>query len=204
MRSCVESGRMGPTGITGLPCEPRTSSGISADPRRRRPFSTAWPQRQNPRRSAPSVAVEACAEAVAARWETAVEKAWAALSSPTVHDFHAMLASSALTMAQGALGKIDDITHLAAESIDRAISSSQASPMRFWYAAVHARACRLTGRIEECVRSAEQLADSAPDVPGVAAANLAFLLGHAELDPDGWSASARGPNVSPWPRPVFD
>ena len=127
------------------------------------------------------VAVEACAEAVAARWETAVEKAWAALSSSTVHDFHAMLASSALTMAQGALGKIDDITHLAAESIDRAITSSQASPMRFWYAAVYARACRLTGRIEECVRSAEQLADSAPDVPGVAAANRAFLLGHAEL-----------------------
>src|ERR1700723_1435808 len=59
MRSCVESRRMGPTGITGLPCEPRTSSGISADPRRRRPFSTAWPQRQNPRRSAPSVAAQA-------------------------------------------------------------------------------------------------------------------------------------------------
>ena len=31
------------------------------------------------------------------------------------------------------------------------------------------------------MRSAKQLADSAPDVSGVAAANLAFLLGHAEL-----------------------
>ncbi|HEY1440008.1 MAG TPA: LuxR C-terminal-related transcriptional regulator [Mycobacterium sp.] len=126
-------------------------------------------------------AVEACAEAVAARWETAVEKARAALSSPTVPDFHAMLASSALTTALGALGKIDDITHLAAESIDRAITSFQASPMRLWYAVVYARACRLTGRIDESLRAAKQLADSAPDVPGVAAANLAFLLGHAEL-----------------------
>jgi DNA-binding CsgD family transcriptional regulator len=127
------------------------------------------------------VAVEACAEAVAARWETAVEKARAALNSSTVPDFHAMLASSALTMALGALGKIDDITNHAAECIDRAITSFQASPMRFWYAAVYAQACRLTGRTDECVRSAKQLADSAPDVPGVAAANLAFLLGHAEL-----------------------
>jgi DNA-binding NarL/FixJ family response regulator len=127
------------------------------------------------------VAVEACAEAVATHWETAVEKARAALSSSTVPDFHAMLASSALTMALGALGKIDDITHLAAEPIDRAITSFQASPMRFWYGAVYARACRLTGRTDECVRSAKQLADSASDVSGVAAANLAFLLGHAEL-----------------------
>ena len=88
------------------------------------------------------VAVEACAEAVAARWETAVEKARAALSSSTVPDFHAMLASSVLAMALGALGRIDDITHLAAESIDRAITSFQASPMRFWYGAVYAQACR--------------------------------------------------------------
>jgi DNA-binding NarL/FixJ family response regulator len=127
------------------------------------------------------VAVEACADAVAARWKTAVEKARAALNSSTVADFHAMLASGALTMALGALGKIDDLTNHAAESIDRATTSFQASPMRFWYAAVYAQACRLTGRTDECVRSAKQLADSAPDVPGVAAANLAFLLGHAEL-----------------------
>jgi DNA-binding CsgD family transcriptional regulator len=127
------------------------------------------------------VAVEACAEAVATRWETAVEKARAALSSSTVPDFHAMLASSVLAMALGALGKIDDLTHLAAEPIDRAITSFQTSPMRFWYGAVYAQACRLTGRTDECVRSAKQLADSAPEVSGAAAANLAFLLGHAEL-----------------------
>ena len=127
------------------------------------------------------VAVEACVDAVAARWETAAEKARAALSASMAPDFHVMLASGALTMALGALGKIDDVTNLAAESIDRAITSFGASPLRFWYAAVYAQACRLTGRIDECVRSAEQLADSAPDVPGVAAAYLAFLLGYAEL-----------------------
>ena len=41
--------------------------------------------------------------------------------------------------------------------------------------------CRLNGRIDECLRSAEQLSESARDVPGLAYANLAFLLGHAEL-----------------------
>jgi DNA-binding CsgD family transcriptional regulator len=39
----------------------------------------------------------------------------------------------------------------------------------------------LTGRVDDCVESAKQLADSARDVPGLAYANLSFLLGHAEL-----------------------
>jgi ATP/maltotriose-dependent transcriptional regulator MalT len=86
-----------------------------------------------------------------------------------------------LTMASGALGRIDEVSDLVAEAIDRAITSFQASPMRFWYGAVYARACRLTGRLDECVRSATQLSESARDVPGLAYANLAFLLGHAEL-----------------------
>ncbi|HME78366.1 MAG TPA: LuxR C-terminal-related transcriptional regulator [Mycobacterium sp.] len=126
-------------------------------------------------------AIEACVDAVMARCETAAEKAQAALRSPTLPDYHAMLASIALTIAQGALGKIDDITGLVAQAIDRAITSFQASPMRFWYGAVYARACRLNGRIDECVRSATQLSESARDVPGLAYANLAFLLGHAQL-----------------------
>ena len=137
--------------------------------------------RESAAQRAERVAVEACADAVAARGETAVKKARAVLSSSTLPDFHVMLASSALTMALGALGEIDDVTNHAAEYIDRATTSFHASPMRFWYAAVYAQACRLTGRIDECVRSATQLAGSAPDAPGVAAAYLAFLLGYAEL-----------------------
>ena len=39
----------------------------------------------------------------------------------------------------------------------------------------------LTGRIDEFVSTAKQLADSARDIPGLAYANLAFLLGNAEL-----------------------
>ena len=126
-------------------------------------------------------AVESCVDAVMARCETAAEKAAAALRSSTLPDFHAMLAYIALTMAHGALGRSDDLTDVAAEAIDRASTSFQASPMRLWFAAVYSRACRLTGRIDECVRSAEQLSNSARDVPGLAYANLAFLLGHAEL-----------------------
>jgi DNA-binding CsgD family transcriptional regulator len=126
-------------------------------------------------------AIESCVDAVMARCETAAEKAQAVLRSPTLPDFHAMLASIALTIAQGGLGKIADITDVVAEAIDRAIMSFQASPMRFWYGGVYARACRLSGRIDECVRSTEQLSESARDVPGLAYANLAFLQGHAEL-----------------------
>ncbi len=127
------------------------------------------------------IAVESCVDAVMARCETAAEKARAALRSATLPDFHAMLASIALTIAQGALGGVDDITDVVTEAIDRAITSFQASPMRFWYGGVYARACRLSGHIDECVRSARQLSESARDVPGLAYANLAFLQGHAEL-----------------------
>ena len=127
-------------------------------------------------------AIESCVDAVEVRCETAAEKATAAMASPTLPDYHAMLASIALIIAQGALGRIADITiDSVAQAIDRAIASSHAAHMRFWYGAVYARACRLNGRIDECARSAQQLSESARDVPGLAYANLAFLLGHAEL-----------------------
>ncbi len=127
------------------------------------------------------LAIESCVDAVMARCHTATEKACAALRCPMLPDFHALLASTALTMAQGALGGLDDIADVVAQTIDRAVTSFQASPMRFWYGAVYARACRLTGRIDECQRSATQLSESARDVPGLAYANLAFLQGYAEL-----------------------
>jgi DNA-binding NarL/FixJ family response regulator len=137
--------------------------------------------RESPAERAERAAIEACVDAVSARCEPAAEKARAALQSSTLPDFHAMLASIATIMAHGALGRIDEITDVVAEAIDRAITSFQASPMRFWFGGVYARACRLTGRIEESVQSAKQLADSARDVPGLAYANLAFLQGNAEL-----------------------
>jgi len=137
--------------------------------------------RESAAERAERAAIESCVDAVMARCEIAAEKAQAALRSPTLPDYHAMLASIALTIAQGALGRIGDLTDVVAEPIDRAITSFQASPMRFWYGGVYARACRLNGRIDECVRSAEQLSESARDIPGLAYANLAFLLGYAEL-----------------------
>jgi len=137
--------------------------------------------RESAAERAERIAIESCVDAVMARCEIAADKAQAALGAPTLPDFHAMLASIAFTIAQGALGRIADITDFVAQAIDRAITSFQASPMRFWYGAVYARACRLNGRIDECVRSATQLSESTRDVPGLAYANLAFLLGYAEL-----------------------
>jgi len=127
------------------------------------------------------IAVEACVDAVMARCELAVEKARTAMESAVLPDFHAMMASVALIMAQGALGRIDDITEVADEALHRAITSFQASHMRFWFGSVYARACRLTGSIDEGLDSAKRIADSASDIPGLAYANLTFLLGHAEL-----------------------
>jgi len=137
--------------------------------------------RESAAQRAERAAIESCVDAVMARCEAAVEKARAALNSPALPDFHAMLASVALTIAEGALGRMDDITDVVEQAIDRAITSFQASPMRFWYGAVYARACRLTGRVDECTRLVKRLSESARDVPGVAYANLAFLQGYAEL-----------------------
>ncbi len=126
-------------------------------------------------------AIEACVDVVSARCEAAVDKARAALASGQLSDFHAMMASFALVMASGALGRVDDITDVTAAAFDRAARSFETSHMRFWFGGVHARACRLTGRVHECVSTAKQLADAASDVPGLAYANLAFLTGHADL-----------------------
>lgn len=137
--------------------------------------------RQSAADRAECAAVEACVDAVLARCASAAEKARAALESRAVSDFHAMMASVALIMAMGALGEVDDIADVASAALQRATTSFQASYMRFWFGGVYARACRLTGRIDECANSAKQIADSARDIPGLAYANLAFLLGHAEL-----------------------
>lgn len=127
------------------------------------------------------LAVEACVDAVLARCQSAAEKARAALLLEGLSDFHAMMASVALVMAMGALGAVDDMTDVASAAFRRALTSFQASHLRFWFGSVYARACRLTGRVDECVQSAGQVADSANDIPGLAYANLAFLMGYADL-----------------------
>jgi DNA-binding CsgD family transcriptional regulator len=127
------------------------------------------------------LAVQACVDAVSARCGLAAEKARAALDSGDLPDFHAMMASLALIMAMGALGEVDDLAGVTEQALRRATTSFQASHMRFWFGAVYGRACRLTGRIDEFVSTAEQLADSARDIPGLAYANLALLMGNANL-----------------------
>jgi DNA-binding CsgD family transcriptional regulator len=127
------------------------------------------------------LAVQACLDAVSARCELAAERARTALDFRALPDFHAMMASVALIMAMGALGEVDDLTAVAEQALRRATASFQASHLRFWFGAVYGRACRLTGHIDEFVNTAKQLADSARDIPGLAYANLAFLLGNADL-----------------------
>ncbi len=136
---------------------------------------------ETPAQVAERLAVQACLDAVSARCEVAAEKARAALDSEGLPDFHAMMASVALIMAMGALGVVDELADVAEQALRRATTSFQASHMRFWFAAVYGRACRLTGHIDEFVGMAERLADSALDIPGLAYANLASLLGNAAL-----------------------
>ncbi|KUI15841.1 LuxR family transcriptional regulator [Mycobacterium lehmannii] len=126
-------------------------------------------------------AAEACVDAASARCDDAAQKATAALESGLLTDFDAMLAAVALTMALGALGRADELTAIAESALERAMTSFQASHMRFWFASVYARACRLTGHIHECDAMARRMADSAKEMPSLAYANLASLLGNAEL-----------------------
>ncbi|MBV8350458.1 MAG: LuxR family transcriptional regulator [Mycolicibacterium sp.] len=126
-------------------------------------------------------AVEACVDAISARCETAVEKARGALAAGMLSNFPSMMASVALVMGCGALGCVDDMAVVASKALDRAARSPETSHYRFWFGGVYARACRLTGRVEECVASARRLTDSAADLPSLAYANLAFLNGNAHL-----------------------
>lgn len=142
--------------------------GLAADP-------------ESPTERASRAAVEAYIDAVYGRCELAAEKANAALDSQQLSDFHAMMASLALMMALGALGRGDELTAVADRALDRASTSFQTAHLRFWFGGVYARACRLTGRIDDCAKIAKQMADSVNDVPGLAYANLVFLLGQSEL-----------------------
>ena len=126
-------------------------------------------------------AVQACVDAVYGRCEPAAEKATAALDSHQLGDFHSMMASFALMMALGALGRADELTSVAERALERASTSFETAHLRFWFGGVYARACRLTGGIDECVKMAKQMADSVNEVPGLAYANLVFLLGQADL-----------------------
>ena len=127
------------------------------------------------------LALEACVDAVFARCASAEQKAVEALGSESLSDLCAMLASVALIMACGALGHADQITPVAKAALDRATNSYETSHMRFWFGGVYARACRLTGRIQECHDSVAAIAARAQDAPALAYANLAFLMGSAEL-----------------------
>jgi hypothetical protein len=95
------------------------------------------------------VAVQACVDAVSGHCAAAAEKATAALNSEELPDFHAMMASVALIMALGALGQADELNAVAERVLERSKTSFQASHMRFWFGGVHARACRLTGRLDD-------------------------------------------------------
>ena len=136
---------------------------------------------EQPAEQADRIAVDACIDAVSGRCESAAHKARSALESGTLPDLHTMMASIALVMALGALGEDDDLNAVAGRALAMATTSFQASHMRFWFGSVYARACRLTGRIDECVKSAQQLAESSREIPGLAYANLAFLMGNADL-----------------------
>ena len=59
-----------------------------------------------------------------------------------------------------------DITPVARAALDRARNSYETSHMRFWFGGVYARACRLTGRIEECHDAAAVLAALANECRG--------------------------------------
>ena len=63
-------------------------------------------------------------------------------------------------MALGALGRGDELTAVADRALDRASTSFQTAHLRFWFGGVYARACRLTGRIDDCAKVAKQMADS--------------------------------------------
>lgn len=136
---------------------------------------------ESPAERVARTAIEACVDAVSARCLATEEKARAALDSDLSSDFYAMMAAVALTMALGALGRAEELTTVAEAALHRAMTSFQASHMRFWFASVYARACRLTGRTQECEAMVRRLAESATEVPSLAYANLASLLGHCEL-----------------------
>jgi len=127
------------------------------------------------------LALEACVDVVSARCADAEEKAAQALESGALSDSTALMAALAFVMSSGALGHTSQITAVFEKAIERATTSYQTAWMVFWFGGVYLRACRLTGRIDECQRATAMLTALEEDTPGRISANLIFLRGHAAL-----------------------
>ena len=93
-----------------------------------------------------------------------------------------MLAAVALVMACGALGHAEDITPVARAALDRATNSYETSHMRFWFARRVRQGLPADRPHRGMPRRGQRCcAELANDAPGLAYANLVFLLGSAEL-----------------------
>lgn len=136
---------------------------------------------ENATERAGRLALEACVDVIAGRCALAERKAREALDCADLSDLNAMMAAVAYVMACGALGHTEGLSAVANAAIARATSSFETAHFRFWFGGVYLRACRLTGRIDECERAAVMLAELARDAPGLPHANLVFLQGSAAM-----------------------
>jgi DNA-binding CsgD family transcriptional regulator len=135
----------------------------------------------SPTAHAEAAVVKACILAVKARPADAVHEAEKAMAPGTLSDFYALMATAAIVMSSGSIGDIDKADQYARRGYERAASSWQTAHLQFWLAAIHARACRVAGRIEHCREEAARFSELACDVPTLTHVQAVFLRGHSEL-----------------------
>ena len=126
-------------------------------------------------------AVRACVLSVQASPREAIREAEASFSGTGAGDFFSMMATAAMVMSVGAVGKCDVATEYANQGFARAQSSWQTALLQFWLAGIHARVCRIAGRIDRCLDEATRFTDIARDMGGTTNIQATFLRGHAAL-----------------------
>ncbi|RZL85278.1 MAG: LuxR family transcriptional regulator [Rhodococcus sp. (in: high G+C Gram-positive bacteria)] len=128
----------------------------------------------------PHTAVRASLSAATGNPSSAIQAAKAALSKP-LDDFHSAIATFALVISLGELGRIREMRAAADVILEIAQRSPEAAQLKFALGQFQSAALRTSGNLDDMLRCGERLWQHTVDTPGNLSALAAMLRGHTDL-----------------------
>ncbi|MGV9868782.1 LuxR C-terminal-related transcriptional regulator [Rhodococcus koreensis] len=128
----------------------------------------------------PHTAVQASISAATGNPTFAIRAAKVALSNP-LDDFHSAIATFALVISLGELGRIREMRAAGDAALEIAERSPEAAQLKFALGQFQTAALRTSGNLDDMLRCGEQLCQHTVDTPGNLSALAAMLHGHTDL-----------------------
>jgi DNA-binding CsgD family transcriptional regulator/tetratricopeptide (TPR) repeat protein len=128
----------------------------------------------------PHAALRGSLWAVAGSPMAAIWHVGLALSEP-LDDFHTAIATFALVISLGELGRVEEMRAAATRAVELAMHSTEASQLRFMVGVYQAAASRIAGELAELAPLGTRLREHFTDMPGALPAQVATFVGQVEL-----------------------